>query len=99
MNYMSQRTELKLALGVISTVVLVSAVLVLQGQDWALGLVAVAWPTFMVWAYRSKCERCDTHHLHEISGVSAHPVWPIRQCRTCGLSLDLTNVEAAGKPR
>ena len=91
---MSHRTQLRMAFSLLLVVLVVGGYLVLRGNDWAVGAIAVFWLVFMVWAARFKCRRCRTLHLFEVSGLMAHPMWPGARCRTCGLSLAARELDA-----
>jgi hypothetical protein len=85
---MSQRTELRVALSLLLGVSVVGGYLVLKGSDWPVGVMALCWLAFMLWAARFRCRGCRSHHLFDVGQLSVHPVWPRLSCRVCGLAID-----------
>jgi hypothetical protein len=83
---MSQQTQLRAAVSLMIAILVIGVLLLLRGHEWSVGVVAVSWLVFMLWAAQFRCRRCRTHHLFELGGLTAHPIWPREHCHVCGLS-------------
>jgi hypothetical protein len=83
---MSQRMQLRAVVSLMIAILVIGVLLLLRGHEWSVGVVAVSWLVFMLWAARFRCRKCRTHHLFELGGLTAHPIRPRVHCRVCGLS-------------